>query len=40
MRSIKRVGNVVQKAYGGDALTIACQVVFFLFVGFDLLMSC
>lgn len=34
MRSIKRVGNVVQKAYGGDALTIACQVLlFFLFVG-------
>jgi bis(5'-adenosyl)-triphosphatase len=41
MRSIKRVGNVVQKAYGGDALTIACQVLlFFLFVGFNLLMSC
>ena len=34
MRSIKRVGNVVLKAYGGDALTIACQVLlFFLFVG-------
>jgi len=25
MRSINRVGNVVQKVYGGDALTIACQ---------------
>jgi bis(5'-adenosyl)-triphosphatase len=25
MRSIKRVGIVIQKAYGGDALTIACQ---------------
>lgn len=27
MRSLKRVGSVVQKAYGGDGLTIACQVV-------------
>ncbi|KDR85608.1 hypothetical protein GALMADRAFT_234574 [Galerina marginata CBS 339.88] len=25
MRSIKRVGTVVQRAYGADALTIACQ---------------
>jgi len=25
MHSINRVGAVVQKAYGGDALTIACQ---------------
>jgi len=25
MRSIKRVGSVVQKVYGGDGLTIACQ---------------
>ncbi|KAF8167756.1 HIT-like domain-containing protein [Crassisporium funariophilum] len=25
MRSIKRVGGVIQKAYGGDGLTVACQ---------------
>ncbi|CAA7268183.1 unnamed protein product [Cyclocybe aegerita] len=25
MSSVKRVGSVVEKAYGGDALTIACQ---------------
>jgi len=25
MRSVKRVGNVVEKVYGADALTIACQ---------------
>jgi len=25
MRSLKRVGSVVQTAYGGDGLTIACQ---------------
>jgi hypothetical protein len=31
MRSIKRVGSVVQNAYGGDALTIACQVQFYFF---------
>lgn len=26
MRSLKRVGSTVQKAYGADGLTIACQV--------------
>lgn len=25
MRSVRRVGSVVQRAYGADALTIACQ---------------
>ncbi|KAF5312834.1 hypothetical protein D9619_002713 [Psilocybe cf. subviscida] len=25
MRSIKRVGSIVEKAYGGDGLTVACQ---------------
>lgn len=25
MRSVRRVGTVVQRAYGADALTIACQ---------------
>jgi hypothetical protein len=25
MRSIKRVGSVIEKVYGADALTIACQ---------------
>jgi len=25
MQSVKRVGTAVQKAYGGDGLTIACQ---------------
>ena len=27
MHSIRRVGEVVERAYGADALTIACQVV-------------
>ncbi len=26
MRSVKRVGSVLQKVYGADGLTIACQV--------------
>lgn len=26
MRSIKRVGSIVEKVYGADGLTIACQV--------------
>ena len=40
MRSIKRVGIVIQKAYGGDALTIACQVFLFPFLrSFRLLTS-
>ena len=26
MQSVKRVGTAIQKAYGGDGLTIACQV--------------
>jgi len=25
MRSIRRVGNVIERVYGGDALTVACQ---------------
>ena len=31
MQSVNRVGTAVQKAYGADALTIACQVQFFSF---------
>ena len=31
MQTVKHVGTVVQKAYGGDGLTIACQVHFFFF---------
>lgn len=30
MHSIRRVGEVVERAYGADALTIACQVVLLL----------
>ena len=30
MRSIQHVGNVIQRAYGADGLTIACQVSLFL----------
>lgn len=26
MRSIRRVGGVIERVYGGDALTVACQV--------------
>ena len=26
MRSIQHVGNVIQRAYGADGLTVACQV--------------
>lgn len=28
MGSVQRVGNVIEKAYGADALTVACQVRF------------
>jgi len=30
MCSIQHVGNVIQRAYGADGLTIACQVSLFL----------
>jgi hypothetical protein len=30
MASIKRVGSVIERAYGADALTVACQVVIYL----------
>ena len=31
MGSVQRVGNVIEKAYGADALTVACQVRSHLF---------
>ena len=27
IHSVRRVGEVVERAYGADALTIACQVI-------------